>query len=135
MHGRSLLTFCSIVILGGCHTYTPAPGTDVLAEERVRLEFIAPRPLVFGSVTTAPVARLEGVIVQMPADSIRLRVVDAWDATGASVVVPPSAVATVARRDLVAADRREISRGRTALIVAGAAVAFVAILAVAFGGE
>jgi hypothetical protein len=135
MHRSSLLTFCSIVILGGCHAYSPAAGGEVVPDERVRLEFTAPRPLVFGSVTTAPVARVEGVIVQMPADSLRVRVSNAWDAGGASVVVPPSAVTAIARRDLVAADRREISRGRTALTVGAAAVAFVAILAVAFGGE
>ena len=135
MHRRSLLTICSMVVLGGCHSYVPATGTDVGPDERVQLEFTAPRPLAFGSVTSAPVARVEGVIVQMPADSFRVRILKAWDAAGASVVVPPNGVTAIARRDLVAADRREISRARTAITVGAAAVAFVAILAVAFGGE
>ncbi len=135
MRRSSLLTFCSMVVLGGCHAYAPAAGTDVAADERVRLEFTGPRPLAFGSVTTAPVARVEGVIIQMPADSFRVRVINAWDSTGKPVVVPPNGVTAIARRDLVAADRREISRARTAVTVGAAAVAFVAILAFAFGGE
>jgi hypothetical protein len=139
MRRSSVPTLLSILVLGACHSFAPTTADQMESSERVRLRFSSPRTVLFGTgagaASASNVASIEGVIVQMPQDSIRMRVAGASDEAGGAIPVPPNALTTIARRDLVAADRREISRGRTAITVGVAAIAFVAALALAFSGN
>lgn len=116
----------------GCYRYVPVAATDVGPQEevRVRVTNAAAGRLAgeLGRFTT----QLEGQLARAGPDSVSVAIAlaDAGAATtGATLGRTPRQLLYLGPAELVAVERRELSRSRTALGVVGALVLFGAVVA------
>lgn len=105
----------------GCYRYVPAAGAPPAPGRTVRVSLTPAAQGSLAPMIGTGVVALEGDVVGATPDGLTLRVARlltgarvpvAW--TGGPVAVPTGAVATL--------ERRELSRGRTALLVGGVAL-------------
>jgi hypothetical protein len=110
-------------LLAACYTYVPVVGETPSPGEQVRVQLSQDQAVRLSERTGHTIRRLEGRVFRAEPDSLTLDV--GWGAVYAGTMFEGRRdTLSFHRGDLLEVDRRELSRGRTALVSAG----FVALV-------
>lgn len=124
----ALATLAAALCCGACYRYVAVPAASVSPREEVRVQITpdAAGRIVkeFGAYTT----ELEGQYQREGPDSVSVSVLIGRDYRGVQLESARQPL-FLGSSEIVAVRRRELSRGRTALVAAGAVAGFVALVA------
>ncbi|MEX2526927.1 MAG: hypothetical protein WEA09_04755 [Gemmatimonadota bacterium] len=106
--------------LGGCYSYRPLIGVDPAPTDEVRVRLADAAATQLSQRVGVPLRSVEGTVLRVPADTLFLDV--GWGSLYTGTVFEGRRdTLSFGRSQILELDRREFSRGRTAL-VAGALV-------------
>ena len=121
------------MFLASCFSYQPLIETAPTPGDRVRVRLSVSAASQLSDWVGQPIRSVEGTVLYANPDSLRLDV--GWGALFAGTRFEGRRdTLTFAERDILGIDRRELSKGRTALVGAGAVAAVVALFRGIRGG-
>lgn len=132
--GRTgLFTLAAVVLSAGCHRYAPLVGVSPQPGDQVRIRLSAAEAERVSGMTGTPIRSVEGYVLRVSPEGMTVDV--GWGAVYAGTRFEGRRDTLDFRAgDILEVDRREFSRARTAIALAGA-VAAVGALFRALGGR
>lgn len=122
-----------LLVLSACYTYAPLVGENPGLGDDVRVRLSQAEAVRVSDMTGRPIRTLEGRVFRVASDSLTLDV--GWGAVYAGTPFAGRRdTLSFHERDLLELDRKELSRGRTALLGVGLVAAIVMIVTSVTGG-
>lgn len=130
--GPAVVLALAMVVLSGCHSYRPMLESDPVPGDRVRVRLSSEAASDVSRLVNSPVASVSGTVMAVQTDSLTLNA--SWGAIFAGTrFAARRDTLTFERTDLLQIERRELSRGRSAVVL-GALAAMAIALYRTFGG-
>jgi len=127
------LVLFGLPTLAACYTYVPVVGETPSPGEQLRVRLSQEQTIRLSEMTGQTIRTLDGRLFRAEPDSLILDV--GWGAIYAGTMFEGRRDTLAFHvQDLVEVDRRELSRGRTALVSAGLVAAMVMIVTSIRGG-
>lgn len=115
------------LLLAGCFSYAPIPEDGVTPESEIRVRLSATASDQLSTTTGRSVRTLEGRVVALPADSIRLDV--SWGAVYAGTPFEGRRdTLSLHRSQVLEVEERQFSRARTGVVAGGLAAGVLLLL-------
>lgn len=130
---RGAVALVGLLALSACYSYVPMVGETPAPGEDVRVRLSQTRSVELSERTGHPIRSLEGKVFRVAPDTLVLDV--GWGSIyEGTLLAGRRDTLAFHQPDLLEVDRRELSRGRTALLGAGLAAAVVLIVRGLSGG-